>query len=133
MRLLRPSAIFCLCSFNALVSVVVLTTGLHGSLLRAESCAENLSPQTVILDEFEARDAAVSDVLEALTLTVERITNRTYQPNFIIVGSSIGRMKITLALKSVPLSDALDRIGSLPGVQVTYGSNQTVVFSAKEG
>jgi hypothetical protein len=42
-------------------------------------------------------------------------------------------MKVSLKLKMAPLSDAFDRIGSLPGVQVTYRSNQTVIFSMKGG
>lgn len=119
--------------FKVLVPVIVLMTGTLLPCLRAESCADNLSPQTVIVDDFEAKDAAVADVLEALTLLVERLTNRSYQPNFVIVGSSIGQMKVSLSLKNAPLSEALDQIGSLPGVQVTYRSNQTVVFSAEEG
>lgn len=102
-------------------------------VLQAESCADNQSPQTVILDHFEAKDAAVADVLEALTLTVERVTNQAYKPNFIIVGGDIGRMKVSVKLRRAPLSDALDCIAGLPGVQVTYRPNQTVVFSAKGG
>lgn len=119
--------------FKVLVPVIVLMTGFPGPSLRAESCADNLSPQTVIVDDFEAKDAAVADVLEALTLLVERLTNRNYQPNFVVVGSAIGQMKVSLTLKSAPLSDALDQIGALPGVQVTYRSNQTVVFSVEGG
>lgn len=107
--------------------------GLLCGVARAESCADNHTPQTVILDEFEARDAAVSDVLEALTLVVEKTTRRAYRPNFIILSEAVGRMKVSVSLRRAPLSEALDRIGELPGVQVTYRSNQTVVFSAREG
>ena len=107
--------------------------GFSGNSLGADSCAENLTPQTVILDHFVARDATVSDVVEALTLLAEKATKRAYRPNFVIVGDDIGRMTVSLELTKAPLSDALDRIGSLPGVQVTYRSNQTVIFSMKGG
>jgi hypothetical protein len=110
-----------------------LVGGLSGNSLGADSCAENLTPQTVILDHFEARDASVADVVEALTLLAERATKRAYRPNLVIVGDAIGRMRVSLNLRMAPLSDALDRIGALPGVQVTYRSNQTVIFSMKGG
>lgn len=101
------------------------------SALLAESCADNLSPQTVILDEFEAKDAKVEDVLEALTLLVERLTHQNYRPNFVVIGPKIGQMKVSVSVKKAPLSEALDRIADLPGVQVTYRSNQTVIFSGE--
>ena len=107
--------------------------GLCGSSSGADSCALNLTPQTVILDHFEAHDATVTDVIEALTLLAEKATKRAYRPNLVIIGDDIGRMKVSLKLKMAPLSDAFDRIGSLPGVQVTYRSNQTVIFSMKGG
>ncbi len=103
------------------------------SLLHSETCADNQTPQTVILDRFEARDATVADVLEALTLLTEKLTHRAYRPNFIILGDGIGQRKVTLDLKQAPLSDALDCIGELPGVLVTYRSSQTVIFSTKKG
>lgn len=112
----------------------LLLTALSGcALLRGESCADNLTPHTVILDQFEARDAAVADVLEALTLLAERLTHRAYKPNFIILDDGIGRRKVSLRLRKAPLAEALDRIGELPGVQVTYSSSDTVVFSLKRG
>jgi hypothetical protein len=110
-----------------------LITGLVVGSLRAESCAENLTPQTVILDRFEAREATVADVLEALTLVSERVTKRVYRPNLVIIGNAVGQLKVSLNLTKAPLSDALDGIGKLPGVQVTYRSNHTVIFSMKEG
>lgn len=123
-------SLFAAALFPAIVTVMA---GLAGNLLRGESCAENQSPQTVILDRFEARNATVADVLEALVLLTEKATKRTYRPNLVIIGDAIGQMKVSLSLTKAPLSDALDRIGELPGVQVTYRSNQTVIFSMKEG
>ena len=114
-------------SFIAVITAAAF--GCSGVSLEAESCADNLSPQTVILDEFEAKDATVADVLEALTLLVERLTRQSYKPNFVIVGPEIGELKVSLSMKRAPLSDALDQIGQLPGVVVTYRSNQTVIFS----
>lgn len=113
--------------------LVTLAGGLSGLSYGADSCAENLTPQTVILDHFEAHDATVTDVVEALTLLAEKATKSAYRPNFVIIGDDIGRMKVSLKLTRAPLSDAFDRIGSLPGVQVTYRSNQTVIFSMKGG
>jgi hypothetical protein len=110
-----------------------LVGGLCGSCFGTDSCALNLTPQTVMLEHFEAHDATVSDVVEALTLLAEKVTKRAYRPNLVIVGDDIGRMKVSLELRMAPLSDAFDRIGSLPGVQVTYRSNQTVIFSMKGG
>ena len=110
-----------------------LVGGLSDNSFGAESCAENLTPQTVILDHFEAHDASVADVVEALTLLAEKTTKRAYRPNLVIVGDAIGRMTVSFNLRKAPLSDALDCIGALPGVQVTYRSNQTVIFSMKGG
>jgi hypothetical protein len=70
-------------------------------------------------------------VVEALTLLAEKATRRAYRPNLVIIGDDIGRMTMSLELTRAPLSDAFDRIGELPGVQVTYRSNQTVIFSMK--
>jgi hypothetical protein len=111
---------------------MLLVGGLCPRSFAADSCAQNLTPQTVILDHFEAHDATVNDVVEALTLLAEKATKRAYRPNLVIIGDEIGRMKVSLELKQAPLSDAFDRIGSLPGVQVTYRSNQTVIFSMKD-
>lgn len=120
--------------FAFLIPVIsVLMAGMLVTCLRAESCADNLTPQTVILDRFEARDATVADVLEALTLVAEKVSKRNYRPNLVIIGDAIGQMKVSLDLKDAPLSDALDRIGELPGVEVTYRSHQTVIFSLRQG
>jgi hypothetical protein len=113
--------------------MIILVGGISASSFGADSCAQNLTPQTVILDQFEAHDATVTDVIEALTLLAEKATKSAYRPNLVIIGDDIGRMKVSLKLKMAPLSDAFDRIGSLPGVQVTYRSNQTVIFSMKGG
>jgi hypothetical protein len=115
--------------------IAAMVTGLAAAPLVAasESCGENLTPHTVILDRFEARDAAVADVLEALTLRVEQATKRAYRPNLVIAHEVIRQMKVSLDLTKAPLADALDRIGDLPGVCVTYRTNQTVVFSLEEG
>jgi hypothetical protein len=109
--------------------LVALMTATGPSRVCGESCADRNTPQTIILDHFEAKDAAVSDVLEALTLRVENLTNRSYQPNFVITGGDIGSKLISLHLQNAPLSEALDRIGDLPGVRVTYAENSTVFFS----
>ena len=101
--------------------------------LHSESCAEGLTTHTVMVDRFDARNATVGDVLEALTLVAERVTNRAYKPNFIIVGSGIAGRKVTITLRQAPLSDALDRIGELAGVTVTYTSHDTVLFSGGRG
>lgn len=114
-----------------ITAIMTLMAGSTGFGLRADSCAENRSPQTVILERFQARDATVADVLEALVLLSEKASKRAYRPNFVIVGDAIGRMRISLDLTMAPLSEALDRIGELPGVDVSYRSNQTVVFSTK--
>ena len=112
--------------------ILLVMAALAGAPARAESCAEFLSPQTVILERFEARDATVADVLEALVIVTEKATRRAYRPNLVIIGDAIRQMKVSLDLKQAPLSEALDHIGTLPGVKVTYRSNQTVVFSMKE-
>jgi hypothetical protein len=104
-----------------------------GACLGADGCAGNLTPQTVILDHFEARDASVADVLEALTLVAEKASRSAYRPNFVTVGDVVGRLTVSLKLTNAPLSDALDRIAALPGVEVTYRPNQTVIFSMKGG
>jgi len=133
MRLPAIVAFRYLSAATFLPAIVTVMAGLAGPSLRGESCADNQSPQTVILDRFEARDATVADVLEALVLRTEKATRRAYRPNLVIIGDVIGRMKVSVSLTNAPLSDALDRIGELPGVQVTYRSNQTVIFSMKEG
>ncbi len=124
-RLRMPAAFAC--------AFLLASAGLAVRCEASDSCADNLTPQTVIVDRFEARDAAVADVLEALVLEAEKATRRAYRPNFIIVGDAIGRMRVSLDLTMAPLSEALDRIGALPGVQVTYRPNQTVIFSLKQG
>jgi hypothetical protein len=101
--------------------------------LAADTCGGTLTPQTVILDHFEARDATVADVLEALTLVAEKASRSAYRPNFVTVGDVVGQLKVSVKLKNAPLSDALDRIAALPGVAVTYRANQTVIFSMKGG
>jgi hypothetical protein len=115
------------------LGLMILVGGVSGSSFGGDSCAENLTPQTIILDHFEAHDATVTDVVEALTLLAEKATRRAYRPNLDIIGDDIGRMTMSLELTRAPLSDAFDRIGELPGVQVTYRSNQTVIFSMKGG
>lgn len=112
----------------ALWMVIAGLVPLHG-----ESCAEGLTTHTVIVDRFDARDATVGDVLEALTLVAERVTKRTFRPNFIIIGSGIAGRRVTLTLRQAPLSDALDRIGELTGVTVTYSTHDTVLFSGGRG
>jgi hypothetical protein len=99
----------------------------------AGTCADNLTPQTVIIDEFEARGATITDVLEALVLVAGKATRQAYRPNFVVVGDAIGRMTVSIRLRNAPLSEALDQIAALPGVQVFYRENQTVVFALKEG
>lgn len=114
--------------------VLLMIAALAGPVaLRSESCAEGLTTHTVMVDRFDARDATVGDVLEALTLVAERVTNRAYKPNFIIVGSGIAGRKVTITLRQAPLSDALDRIGELTGVTVTYTTHDTVLFSGGRG
>jgi hypothetical protein len=115
------------------VIALLVMTGLPFGLRGIETCGENLTPQKVILDHFEARDAEVADVLEALVLRAEEASNRAYRPNLVILDESIGKMKVTLRLKKAPLSDAFDRIAELPGVEVTYREGQTVVFSMEGG
>jgi hypothetical protein len=112
--------------------IAVVMTGLAAGplpLRGIETCEGNLTPQKVILDYFEARDATVEDVLEALLLRAEEASNRAYRPNLVIADEAIGKMKVTLKLQKAPLSEAFDRIADLPGVAVRYESNQTVVFS----
>lgn len=99
----------------------------------AGTCADNLTPRTVIIDEFEARNATITDVLEALVLVAEKATRQAYRPNFVVVGDAIGRMKVSIRMRDAPLSEALDQIAALPGVQVFYRENQTVVIALKEG
>ena len=117
-----------------LLLVTFMTVVLSGPVrLHGESCAEGLTTHTVMVDRFDAKNATVADVLEALTLIAERVTNRTYKPNFIIVGSGIAGRKVTITLRQAPLSDALDRIGELTGVTVTYTTHDTVLFSGGRG
>jgi hypothetical protein len=128
MRRQQPASVL-LPAIAVMMAVMMTISPVTGS----ESCGESLTPQTVILDRFVARDAAVADVLEALTLRVEKVTKRAYRPNLVIAHDVIRAMKVSLDLTKAPLSDALDRIDELHGVRVTYRSNQTVVFSLEQG
>jgi hypothetical protein len=130
---MRRRALFHVSAAYSLPVIALLMTGLPASLRGIETCGENLTPQKVILENFEASNANVADVLEALILRAEEASKSAYRPNFVILDEAIGKMKVTLKLKKAPLSDAFDRIAELPGVEVTYREGQTVVFSMEGG
>ena len=74
------------------------------------------TPTTVIIERFEAKDAKISDVLEALSVLAGNATNNAYSPNFVISGEGIGDKTLSMNLTKAPLAVALSLIAKVPDV-----------------
>jgi hypothetical protein len=115
-----------ICTFLALAALLQLPA----SSEEAKAPVEH-TPTTVIIDRFEAKDAKISDVLEALSVLAGNATNNAYTPNFVISGEGIGDKTLSMNLTKAPLAVALSLIAKVPDVTVAY-TKEAVTIGPKE-
>ena len=85
----------------------------------------------VYIEHFQARDATLSDVLEALSVISDNATKHRYRPTFVVVGANGSARGISMNLSGVPLSAAIARLEADTGLRVTH-TGDSVIFSPRK-
>ena len=89
------------------------------------------TPETVIIERFEANDAKISDVIEALTVLAEASTKKAWHPNFILEGDGAADKTVSMSLTNAPLADALAVLAKVPDVSVTSAKEVVTIVVKK--
>jgi hypothetical protein len=85
----------------------------------------------VVIDRFQARDATLSDVLEALSVLSYNATDHRYRPTFVVIGTVASARPVNLNLSRSSLSNAIALLAEDSGLLVTHRQG-SVIFSARE-
>jgi len=85
----------------------------------------------VYIEHFQARDATLSDVLEALSVISDNATKHRYRPTFVVIGANATARGISMNIAGVPLSAAISRLEADTGLRVTHTGN-SVIFSPRK-
>jgi hypothetical protein len=84
----------------------------------------------VYIEHFQARDATLSDVLEALSVISDNATKHHYRPTFVVIGANVSARAISMNISGVPLSAAIARLEADTGLRVTH-TGDSVIFSPR--
>lgn len=93
--------------------------------------APHYTLDNVIIDRFQARGAALSEVLEALSVLSENATSHHYRPTFVIIGGAAATRPVNCNLARFPLSRAIAQLAEDPSLVVTHRQD-TVIFSTRK-
>lgn len=92
---------------------------------------EKFTPQTVIVERFEARDAALADVLDALTILAENSTGGAWHPSIVLADEKVGARRITLKVIHQALAAAIDEAARLAGASVRHTAKSIIIGEKK--
>jgi hypothetical protein len=84
---------------------------------------------SVIIPKLEFADVSLNEALQGLSALSNNATAGKTIPNFIVKSPGAGDSQITLALTSVPLTEAINYLAQLSGTRPQY-EDHAVVFVA---
>ena len=114
------------------VSFVLTAIWLCAKTISATAEEPQFTPQNVIIETFEARDAMLADVLDALAILAENATGGKWRPSIVLDGEKLGERRLTLKVSRQSLASALDEAARLARVTVVH-SGRSSIISAKKG
>jgi tetratricopeptide (TPR) repeat protein len=88
--------------------------------------------KSTIIKEIDFNEAGFDEALEALNEMAVKASKDEFSPNFVVQdpGEKLGKQKVTLKMKNVPLSAALDYLLEAAGAKARYDEFATVIRPA---
>jgi hypothetical protein len=86
----------------------------------------------VNLGKVEFAEVTLDEAVQALRALAKNATDGRVTPNFLIKGEELKTKVVSLSLKGIPLSEAIEYLGQLSGARVVYEAH-AVVFQPAAG
>lgn len=88
------------------------------------------SYQSVTLQKIEFTDVSLEEAVEGLRALSKAATEGKVVPNIIIKDSSLSAKKLSLNLRNLPLTDAIQYLADLSGAKTVYDKHAVIFTTA---
>lgn len=86
--------------------------------------------ESVILPKVEFSEVTVEEAIEGLRALSKTATEGKVMPNIIVKDPALNAKTLSLNLRNVPLTEALQYVASIAGARVTYDKHTAMIVSA---
>ena len=115
-----------------ITACLALTASLGAPLAARADSTTKFSAQTVVIESFEARKAALAEVIDALTILAENSTGGVWRPSIVLADDKAGARRISLKVAHQTLAAAVEEAARLAGLTVSHTA-QSILIGAKKG
>jgi hypothetical protein len=118
---------------KTVVCLALSVAWLCAALQAADAGKSAFTAESVIIESFEAHDATLSDVLDALTILAETATAGAWRPSIVLANAEKnGARKITIKIGHKSLASAIEEAAKLAGLAATC-SGPNILVGEKKG
>ena len=85
----------------------------------------------VVIPKYQLEDATVQDAIELLAIAMEKETNATIAPNFIIEDpqNKLENVRVTMNLKNIPVKAVLEYLHTQTKTKARYDEHAVVIMA----